>query len=233
MVKKDYDTIAEEFDRSRHYTGKEFTFFNAYLEPQSVIVDLGCGNGRLVQYLDEYFNKKGEYKYLGIDNNTSLLNKANGRFGRPGQVIFLSGDQLSIPLEDRSADLCFNIRAFHHIPGRNNRLAVLAETERILKPGGYAIFTVWNLWQFKYFKFVLAALLRFIYTFGAYAPNDTFIPWGKNVKRYYHAFLPVEIRHLLKKSGLELKEIIYAKKDIRTTFFNCHDLIFVAQKCEK
>lgn len=203
-VKHTYDNIAEEFSESRHYIGREFKPLLPYLKKAEYILDLGCGNGRFIGFLQQ---EKLSSRYLGIDNSSKLIKIAQEKY--PKQQ-FLEGDLLSLPIDDESADCILSMRTFHHLPSQKTRQQALWEMQRVLKPKGIVIISVWNLWQLKYWNQLAAALLRSIFTLGSYAFNDTFIPWKKRQKRYYHAFTKRELRRILQKSGLspiELKEI--------------------------
>jgi len=233
-VPESYNLIANEFSDTRHYAWEEFKFFKPYLFENAEIVDLGCGNGRLNLFLDQYYLGQ-KYRYIGIDNSENLLKAAQKKFPRK---IFLPGDQIDIPLSENQADIVFNIAAFHHIPSPKLRLQALADIKRILKPNGLLIMTVWNLWQKKYFWHNLRAWLKSIITFGDYAPNDLFIPWrndhGKKIsERYYHNFLPVELNNLLKKSGFTTLENFTVRNGKKTAFFKGYNYIIIARSNEQ
>lgn len=217
-VKTTYNNIADEFSNTRYKPGKEFNLFTKYLTESSVIIDLGCGNGRLVPYLQSISKKWGKkYDYTGIDNNKTLINISKQRYS---DHKFIIGDQLKIPLGNDRADTILNIRAFHHIPSKKIRKHVMEEMNRVLKQNGFIIISVWNLWQKKYIKHLIFGLLRCIITFGRYDYNDFFIPWGQSEKRYYHAFTKNELENLVKEAGFDQLE--FHKK--------YHDLIIIAQK---
>lgn len=221
-VKNTYNDIAAEFDQTRRYAGKEFWLFKEYIKPGSFIVDLGCGNGRFLKFLEELSKDwtKPAFHYLGIDNNDKLLAKAREQFPHFNEENFINGDQLSIPIAENCVDTMFNIRAFHHIPSWQLRLQAVLEMKRVLKPDGILIITVWNLWQKKYWKEILKGFFRSILTLGSYSPKDLFIPWAKKAKRYYHAFTSAELSSLISHSGLEVM-----KMDSQG-----HDLIIIAKK---
>lgn len=223
-VKSTYTDIAEEFDKTRQFPIKEFDLFKAYIKQNSTIIDIGCGNGRLVSSL-----KKANisHHYLGIDNNNKLLEKAKKNFP---QENFIEGDQLKIPLGENIADIIFNIRAFHHIPSKKLRIQALREMQRVLKKNGILIVTVWNLYQKKYWGSLFKAIFRFIVTLGSYAPNDTFISWGKKAKRYYHAFTPMELHNVIKDAGFEIEEEYCIKDGNRVPFKESHDIVIIAKK---
>jgi ubiquinone/menaquinone biosynthesis C-methylase UbiE len=220
-LKLTYDIIAEDFDRTRHKPVEEMHIYQAFIKPNSILLDLGCGNGRLFDSLKEKLH------YIGIDNNEKLLEIAKNRHPH---AVFKKGDLLDIPVENETVDTVLCLRAFHHLPSAGMRLHSLEEIKRSLKLNGTVIISVWNLWQKKYAFHLLKAFFRFVITFGSYAFNDTFIPWGKICKRYYHAFTPMELTKLIKKAGFELEEVTYIKNGNRVPFKQSHDIVIIAKK---
>ena len=206
-VKATYGNIAESFSSTRHYIGREFTTFLPYLQDAKHILDLGCGNGRFMRFLEK---EKLKATYIGIDNAQSFIDICKKEF--PHHT-FQEGDQLNIPLSDEKQDLIINIRAFHHLPSKKYRLVALKEMRRVLKSKGILIVTVWNLWQLKYWKQLCLAILRSIISFGSYAYNDTFIPWQQDHKRYYHAFTKGELRTIVQKGGFSILQEYKVGKD--------------------
>ena len=214
QVKHSYNLIADDFSRTRSYIGKEFELFTPYIKNNSTIVDLGCGNGRLANFIKD---SKLPVKYMGIDNNENFLKIAKKKYPKEK---FIIGDQLKIPLEKETTDVLLNIRSFHHLPSKKMRLTALAEMKRILKKEGILIISVWDLWQRKYLKALVLALFRCVFTLGNYDYNDTFIPWGKTTNRYYHAFTARELKKIVEKAGFTI---------LKTLNFN-NDHILIAQK---
>ena len=224
-LQKTYNAISKEFSESRAFAGKEFELFRPYLQPGQTIVDLGCGNGRLLQFLEreaQQWHHQAFY-YIGIDNSAELLVEARKKY--PDRD-FKNGDFLKIPLKDDSTDLLFCIRAFHHIPSEKLQLKTLAEMKRSLKGNGILILTVWSLWQKTYWKELLKAFIRSIITLGAYSAKDLYIPWGTDKKRrYYHAFTRKELEKVVKKSGLKILELTAADPKNKN-----YDITLIAQK---
>lgn len=223
-VTKTYDEISKEFSDTRSFAGKEFEPFREYLRPGQNIMDLGCGNGRLLQYLEKEASAwhQKTFSYHGVDTSQNLLAEARKKY--PHRT-FQVGEMTKIPAKDNSVDVLFCIRAFHHLPNMETRLQALKEIKRVVKPHGIIILTVWNLWQKKYWRQLVKAVVRSIVTLGRYAPNDTFIPWGKGKKpRYYHAFTLSELQRLSVKSGLNILELSKAEKST-----NSHDFILIAK----
>jgi len=223
-VTKTYNDISKEFSDSRAFAGKEFEEFRGYLQPGQTILDLGCGNGRLLQFLEkeaENWHQKTFY-YVGIDSSKNLITEARKKHPRH---IFQTGDMTKIPAKDKTVDILFCIRAFHHLPTKKMRLEALKEMKRVLKHQGILIVTAWNLWQKKYWTQLAKAFLRSIVTFGRYAPNDTFIPWGKEKKpRYYHAFTRKELQELFQETKYEILELSKTTPETKS-----HDFIVIAK----
>lgn len=224
-VPETYDAIAEEFDRTRNDPVAEFTFYKPYLKPGASVADIGCGNGRLLKSL-EY----DKISYTGLDNSKTMISIARKSFPRNK---FAHGDFMKTGLPDSSQDVVFALRSFHHLPDEITRKQALAEIIRILRPNGILIISVWNLLQKKFRYALFRAALRFIFTFGGYAWNDFFIPWGKKKKRYYHAFTPPELADLVKDSGFEIQEEFCVKKDRKMPFKQAHDIVLIARKIPK
>lgn len=176
-----------------------------YAKSGDKILDLGCGNGRLV----ELFKGK-PIEYFGIDNSEKLIEIARQKF--PGQE-FEIFDGLKVPFENNFFDKIYCIAVFHHIPGKAVRREFLNETKRALKPGGKLILSVWYLWQKDtfwrlLFKFTLKKLvgkseLDFF---------DIMEPWGKISERYFHNFRKRELKRLVEKCGFEIEKFFVLKR---------------------
>lgn len=68
--KQSYNKIAELFSSTRGYVWGDISFLAKNIKDGDNILDLGCGNGRLVESLQV----KGEsISYLGIDNSEGLI----------------------------------------------------------------------------------------------------------------------------------------------------------------
>ncbi|MBN1494223.1 class I SAM-dependent methyltransferase [Candidatus Peregrinibacteria bacterium] len=198
-VEQDYDLIADEFSETRKWLWPEFEGFKKYLKDGQTILDLGCGNGRLYPLLKDLKN----LKYVGIDNNKKFVQLAKEKFK---SAKFLYGNALSIPYSSK-VDILFIIASFHHIPSNKLRIKCIQEIKRLLTPNSVLIITVWNLFQPKYFSYILKSLFKYFIQLGKYNWNDTFIPWGnKKVLRYYHAFNKRELKNLFVKNGFKILE---------------------------
>lgn len=217
-VKRDYAKIAEEFNQTRKMDWKEFTDFLPYVKDGDRVYDIGCGNGRLYDFL----SKNLKIKYTGIDNNKELLQFAEKQHKKCSANVceFKEGDLLKIPAKSEIADMVFTVAALHHIPSKSLRKKAMEELHRITKRKGIFIVSVWNLFQPKYKKYIWKSRIRKLISLGKYDSRDTLIPWGKSgVTRYYYAFKESELKDLLEQSGFE---IIKRKKG--------NNLVFICRK---
>lgn len=220
-TRKDYNLLAEDFSRTRQFTW-DIEILSQYASDGDSVLDLGCGNGRLLEIL-----KKRQIEYFGLDTSEKLIEIARKKYL---QNRFEVGDILKLAYSDNFFNKVFAIRILHHIPSKELRLQALQEMKRVLKPGGILILTVWNVWGSKYkinlLRMIKYGILRIIgrskLDFG-----DAFIPWwkvGEQVKRYFHFFTKGELKNLAQRAGF-LVEKTWSSK------FNGHsDIYLIVQK---
>jgi SAM-dependent methyltransferase len=107
---------------------------------RGVVLDLGCGIGRLSFACAELFDK-----VIGIDVSEEMVNKANElkkQFGF-GNVEFFCNNGRDINfISTNSCDLGFSYVVFQHIPDRNIVLNYITELARVVKPRGHILFQV-------------------------------------------------------------------------------------------
>lgn len=223
-VKESYSQFAGEFDQTRRSPWPEFDHFLSYVPKHAKVLDLGCGTGRLYDFL-----KTKEVSYLGIDHNSHLLDLARKNFP---EARFQLDDLMDLELEEEAFDNVFCIAAFHHIPAKKMRVKVLADVHKALKPDGILILTVWNLFQFKYFVALLKAVTRSVVTLGLRSAwNDLWIKWGNYpLKRYYHAFLPSELLALLSHDLWKIEEFYFTRKGKQVRWFRSFNFVLIARK---
>lgn len=164
----------------------------AGLKSGDSVLDIGCGNGKLVTGLTEGVN------YLGTDFSKTLLEEAK-RLHPDHEFRF--GDVLSptdwAQLGQYNAIFC--VAVLHHIPTREQQLFVLRNAKKHLAKGGFLYLTVWNLWQERFLQYHL----------DGYA----LVPYNKEWKRYCVTFDIVSLTQLLGEAGLEVEELFYANTD--------------------
>lgn len=107
------------------------------LQPDSLVVDMGCGEGVHAFRLATHFGAR----VLGIDPVQRHLDLAReARRDQPpevsGRVSFERGSATSVPLRDGSADLVWCRDVLVHVP---DVAAAHAELARVLRPGGFVV----------------------------------------------------------------------------------------------
>ena len=219
-----YSAIAHEFDQTRKVPWQEFNHFLAYTKHGGKTLDLGCGNGRFYDFI-----KQKEVDYLGIDNNSNLLEHARTNFP---DARFQLDDMTDFHPPEEAYDNIFCIAAFHHVPDKKLRKKVIENIHRSLKTDGILILTVWNLFQLKNVgKFLKTIGLWILHLGLKHEWNDLWIKWGNYpIKRYYHAFLPKELLKCFQSDKWIIEELYFVKKGKRVSFIRSFNLVLIARK---
>ena len=103
------------------------------LEPERLIVDLGCSSGYL---LEDLAGCEAGLYLVGVDYVLAGLAGAAGRL--PG-VALVQADACHLPLADGSADAVVSANLLEHVPDDEG---ALGEIRRALRPGGRAVIVV-------------------------------------------------------------------------------------------
>ena len=210
IVRHNYESDAETFNLTRNKKNWPpiLDLLEKVQEGNSVL-DVGCGNGRLLEVLAE---KK--IKYVGLDLSENLIKVCREKYP---DYKFEVGEISNLGiLPEYDFDFVFCIAVLHHLPGEDLRLAALKQLKNKISADGKIVLSVWNMWPLrKYRKMILKfALLKLIkkndLDFG-----DVLFDWrapnSQMSKRYYHAFRAGELKRLIKKAGLKIEK--YFKDD--------------------
>jgi SAM-dependent methyltransferase len=110
------------------------------IPPGRVILDIGCGVGRLTRPLAQ-----GAARVLALDVSGEMLARARQLNADLDNVEWLHGDGESLrPIPDGSVDVCISHVVFRHIPDPAITLGYIGEMGRVLRPGGFAAFELSN-----------------------------------------------------------------------------------------
>jgi ubiquinone/menaquinone biosynthesis C-methylase UbiE len=104
----------------------------ARLEPDSFVVDIGCGPGRVLGLLA----RRG-LKCIGLDRSRVSVGLAVERYRKPGVV----GDNLRLPFAESSVDVVISDGVIHHT---DDPRAAFEENCRVLKPSGRMYLAVYK-----------------------------------------------------------------------------------------
>ncbi len=198
-TRQDYNAIAKSFSSTRRFVWQGLEPLYNYALPREKVLDLGCGNGRLLQIFKEI-----DIDYTGVDSSEKLIEIAKKLYPN---AKFQVADALHPPFPTNHFDKIYSVAVLHHIPSNQLRLEFLDGVKRVLKPDGLLILTVWDLWRWQrlgpIFKFtLLKALGRSKLDF-----KDIFVPWRNTRQRYIHCFTQGELERLIEKAGFRIKEI--------------------------
>ncbi len=160
------------------------------LDPRRLrALDVGCGGGLLA----EEFARLG-CQVTGIDPSAPSIETARAHASRSGLVIaYLVGVGEQLPFADASFDLVYCCDVLEHV---GNLEQVIAETARVLRPGGVYCFDTINRTLFS--KLVTIKLFQ---EWRATA----FLPPHLHAWEQY--ITPAELTRLLARHGLAVQEI--------------------------
>lgn len=209
-----YNTIADHFSKTRSDLWPELQEFLPYIHDHDHVIDIGCGNGRLLKLLTTK-----NCTYLGIDQSEALLREAKRLW--PAYA-FENADMSTYHYgRERFHDALF-IASIHHLASHEEQLKILKRVYASLKPKGHIFITVWNLWQKKYQKYIQKEPY-----------HHSYIPWQKGeeiYKRFYYAFNKKELVDLCKEAGFQVLESWYSDGANQVTAKNGRNICLVARR---
>jgi ubiquinone/menaquinone biosynthesis C-methylase UbiE len=137
-MNKYHDVIYGNYPKSTYPEKLADKLAKGYFRPDSEILELGCGDGTYVKA----WSKMG-FKTWGLDRNRSLL----GGISMESPDIDFNSDGLPYLAEQFNIIFCKSL--LEHISDTD---WFLSEIERVLKPGGKAIFLL-PAWEYNYKDF--------------------------------------------------------------------------------
>jgi len=219
-TKKSEDTwnaIAKSFDSTRRKPWIECIDFINNLSKESLVADIGCGNGRHLIPCAKQCKK-----VFGVDVSEELLKIVQKKIteNNLSNVELMHSEAVNIPIKDNLVDAVLYIATMHNIPQRYRRLKSLMEINRILKKDGEAIISVWSRWQDKFRQHFIKKCLTNVNRkeFG-----DIDIYWrqhGLDISRFYHLYSKRELQNDIKQAGLDLIKIEGVKYFSKNYFDN-------------
>ncbi|MBJ6727995.1 methyltransferase domain-containing protein [Geomonas sp. Red875] len=123
---KTYDAISD----SQFENGRRLIEALA-VAPGNVVLDIGCGTGRLAFHVADQVGPTG--RVIGLDPLPERIALAREKYDHP-RISFQTGlaEDLSF-LADESVDIVYLSAVFHWVPDKER---ALAEIRRVLRPGG-------------------------------------------------------------------------------------------------
>lgn len=107
-------------------------FFDRYVSPDDTVVDLAAGTC-------EFTNAVRAKRKIAVD-----LNPETPTFAVDAEVVIAPSDDIRA-IDDHTVDVVFTSNFFEHLPDKRALLRTLAESRRILRPGGRLLVLMPNL----------------------------------------------------------------------------------------
>lgn len=242
LTQDGYEKIARPFSATRHSLWKDFTLFDQYVKDGMRVLDIGCGNGRLYEYL-----KNKNIAYIGIDSNAQFITSAAERFKNDprAQFIHLDMESLTQALFAQPFDLIFCIASVQHLPTNTLRRRALVRMRSIVRPEGMVIMLNWNLWRptrkkksvWRYGLDRLAmSSAKWYDRYGFFKKDigwrDIITGWRSGdttAPLYYHVFTIRELKWLCRQAGFTVRKAYYIRQGIHAHWWDAHNSFIICQ----
>jgi SAM-dependent methyltransferase len=219
-----YDEIGVHFSRTRSkkYGSESLNWpiidnFLSLIPPGSKVLDIGCGNGRLVSGLPSTIS------YFGFDFSRTLVSEAKKTYPKRKFVVGDATDhKFWRGLE--MYDAIFSVAVLHHIPTREEQLAILKNAKRHANKKARFVLTTWNLWQVRH-------LTNHIHSLRLKKENFRWleIPYNRDWKRFCVAIDKPYLVKLLTDAGWKVEDVFYVDREgKRSDMLRGHNLVAVA-----
>jgi tRNA (uracil-5-)-methyltransferase TRM9 len=209
-----YAEFAGDFARTRRGWPLGFERILPHLRPAANVLDVGCGNGRLLTFLTEH---GWPGRYLGVDSSAGLLAAAEQNLKlRPAEASFRTADLLSphwaATLAEFAPDAIACLAVLHHIPGAAHRAHLVAECADLLTPGGKLIVSVWQFLSSPRLQERILPWSTTGLTDEDVDPGDYLLSWGEGAAghRYCAAIDEENLCALTTQAGLATVATFYA-----------------------
>lgn len=204
-----YQSFAKPFSETRGRVNPGVARVLDRIDPNAQLLDLGCGNGSLVEALVE---RGFAGRYVGVDFSAGLLAAAREKAGGYGhfrfQVADLTAEDWKLEGIEANFDVVLLFATLHHIPAERRRLAFLKAVKTYLKPQGRFIHSHWQFLNSDKLSARVQDWARVGLTASDVDASDYLLDWraaGEGL-RYVHHFSEGELRELAKLGGFEVME---------------------------
>lgn len=209
-----YNQFADKFSATRNWWWKDLDFVGDYLEPSVKILDFGCGNGRLIEIIDD----KKQIDYTGVDFSEGLILEAKRKYPKYKENFLKNNDATDLSFfKNEQFDRIFSIAVYHHFD-TDYLKKHLKENHRILKEGGFLIVSVWYLWNRKRVKYLLRNLF---FNFSLWS-NVPFNSNGNVFQRPCYWWTQNKLKKVFESAGFEVEKsgfTVGMKNEKRNIFF--------------
>lgn len=185
------------------------------------VLDLGCGNGRLAQFLAGH---RAPLTYVGVDASPPLLATARRlTHSLPGVTAHLvEADLLAsdppgrtwralLPW-DAAFDAIYLLAVLHHVPGFDRRAQLLRVAADVLRPDGVLIVSYWQFLDDLQQRTKIVPWSTIGIQSSPVEPGDALLSWQREVPglRYCHHVDAAEANATAATAGLRVLTSYYA-----------------------
>lgn len=213
-----YRITADSFDESRSAPWPGWENLLPYLKLPLSVLDVGCGNGRFGVFLAQRLGPG--LVYWGIDNNPTLLERAQAALGGVNYRLE-ERDIVEQPPDEGEFGLVALFGVLHHVPGNARRRELVRTLAQRVASDGCLAFATWRFYEYERFR---ERVVPWPDDLEA-EPGDTLLDWrrGERALRYCHYVDDAEHARLVEAAGLS--EIATYRADGRTQDINCYSLL--------
>lgn len=203
-VKEFYEKVGTYFSHTRKWLWPEMLPYLNRIKPSDTVLDIGCGNGRLIQGLPP------TCEYVGMDFSRLLLGKA--KILHPTRK-FVYGDVLSAKAWKKlpKGDALFCVAMIHHIPPVSLEF-VFSRMKDKVQSNGFLYISTWNLWQFSYLKHHFSKN-SLIAKWRTKSFRSVLVPFQKRHERYCVAYSAFMLKKVVRKVGFTVEKTFYSESN--------------------
>jgi len=215
-----YSKFSAEFSDSRSEDRLNLDPWREYLRDEMSLLDVGCGNGRLVSALER---EKHPLAYLGIDSSAELVALAAKRAAKLKHLdaTFRVAD-LADPNWCKglgkfgSFDLMLALAVLHHLPSFQLRARVLNDIKTLLAPNGAFVMSNWQFLNSQRLRNKLVPWDRVDLKPEELEQGDYLLDWkrGGTGYRYVHFVTEAEVQELARTTRYTVVRQEYADNDL-------------------
>jgi SAM-dependent methyltransferase len=241
-----YAQISEDFSETRNFAWQGWEKVFKYLpQKQNLqVLDIACGNGRFVEFLEKKL--KNNFTYLGLDNSQELLKIAKNKFPKQRFEFFdlvenyLKNKEIIIE-NKKKIDLIVLFGISHHLPSFALRNELLKSIKNNLNTNGLIVISNWqfaqeqrrfakNILDWKKIaensKINLWQKIKLIFFLLNLETGDYLLDWRKGKKadqvfRYCHQINAEEMQKIATENHLQVIDRFFAdgKSDKLNQYF--------------
>lgn len=233
-----YNQVTEYFSESRSFYWQGWNKLVPYIQDLSqsrqevIVLDLGCGNGRFGQFMQEQVEAT-KLHYIGVDNNPALLKEAQQKLASAPRTTFKKVDLVESVLNHTFDQEFSGIKAhcvvllgvLHHIPSFQLRSELLQAATQLLIKGGYLVFTTWNFVNSPRLQKKQVDSERVGLYQDQLEPNDMILDWKRGVTAYRYCHYTDDAERQLLATSTELEQVTTFTADGKTGKLNTYTVL--------